>query len=313
MSATRVHVDTPPRVRVPAQRKASETGSVAGQSVASSATAVPRTRQLWVVFGSVTAAALLVLLAVWRLVDPVKDSLGFEVAKVSLQVLGVVVVGGIVTSATANWQYVRQVQERELEALRVAGEKRLELQREEFTLRAALLDRTSRSSQKMFVTCQHVRRVQSDHARGKVDDQSCERALRLLDETYLEFSAEAEALQTELASRFGVRKWGRGRPRGATRGVTVGEAHLRWHQISDLLTVYYFNLQKNFRKDVLQRNSRTSRALHSGLNFTALVADSSMPTDSELSRMRQEIRKAFADACPRLAKAVLNDELRTTS
>jgi hypothetical protein len=63
------------------------------------------------------------------------------------------------------------------------------------------------------------------------DKEALAEARMLLDETYRDFSAEAEALQMELGDRYGIRTT------EAKDGVT-GEVYLRWHQISDLLTVY---------------------------------------------------------------------------
>jgi hypothetical protein len=124
----------------------------------------PSSRQVWIVILIVAAVAFGVLAAVWIVVNPIKDTLWYEVAKTSLQVLGVAVIGGIVTFATARFQQDRQSAERAreadrqradkaLEAVRQRAERELEKQREAFDRRAALLDPTSRCAQKMFVTC----------------------------------------------------------------------------------------------------------------------------------------------------------------
>jgi len=279
----------------------------------------PSSRQVWIVILIVAAVAFGVLAAVWIVVNPIKDTLWYEVAKTSLQVLGVAVIGGIVTFATARFQQDRQSAEQAREADRQRAERELEKQREAFDRRAALLDRTSRCAQKMFVTCQHVRRVQKDHSseKGQKDKDALAEARMLLDEAYRDFSAEAEALQMELGARYGIRMT------EAKDGVT-GEAYLRWHQISDLLTVYYFSLCHNFRKDVLRRNSRCRDPkrhddgkchdeLHSGLDLEDMVKESEHPTDAELKDIRDKIRPLFNEQMPVLALAILKEHFRITA
>jgi hypothetical protein len=279
----------------------------------------PSSRQVWIVILIVASVAFGVLAAVWIVVNPVKDTLWYEVAKTSLQVLGVAVIGGIVTFATARFQQDRQSAERKREEKRQKAEQDLEKLREEFDRRAALLDRTSRCAQKMFVTCQHVRRVQRDHSpeKDQKDQDTLAEARMFLDETYRDFSAEAAALQVELGARYGIRMT------EAKDGVT-GEAYLRWHQISDLLTVYYFSLCHNFRKDVLRRNSRCRDPkrhgdgkchgeLHSGLDLEGMVKESEHPADAELRDIRDKIRLLFNEQMPVLADAILKEHFKITA
>lgn len=260
-------------------------------------------RRWWLVLALISISALGVLVCVWWLANPSKDTLWYEVAKTSLQVLGVAVIGGLVTVATSTLQHNRQLQLDKDRKKDLADAESLERQREQFKIRATLLDRTASCAQRMFVTGQHVRRMQSDSARAEGSSPMAPDTLALLDDAYLQFSAEAAALQIELGARFGIRMSDEEDPGS-------GWAYLRWHQISDLLTVYYFNLRGNFRRDVLKRNSKTAAELHAGLDFQSMVTDPQRPTPQELSAMRRSIRKEFAVALPRLAQAIADDELR---
>src|SRR5690349_2681551 len=126
----------------------------------------PSSRWVWIVLLVVAVVTFGILATVWIVANPAKDTLWYEVAKTSLQVLGVVVIGGIVTFATTRFQQDRQSADQRLEAdrqraerareadrqradlrleeERQRAERELEKQREAFDRRAALLDRTSR-------------------------------------------------------------------------------------------------------------------------------------------------------------------------
>jgi hypothetical protein len=258
-------------------------------------------RRVWIILGSVCAVAITVLILVWLLKHPMKDTLWYEVAKTALQVLGVAVVGGIITVATSTYQHERQAADKDLETRRRADADEAENVRQEFNLRTALLDRSSKCAQKMFVTCQDVRRKQADYF-GKKDPISTakwEEARSLLDRSYLDFNAEAEAIETELGARYGI-----------PEDQKVDSVYVLWHQVSDLLTLYYFNLCRNFRKDILDRNAKSESKRHSGLGLEKLkVANPQNPTLDELRDMRHEIRPCFNEAMPKFASAVLNDDL----
>ena len=247
---------------------------------------------VWIVLSGVAVGTLGVLIGVWISVNPSHNTLWYEVAKTSLQVLAVAVIGGIVTAAAANLQHDRQ-----------SADQKLERQREEFDKRAALLDRASRCAQKMFVRCQHVRRVQTDHKNNR---RRLTEVRALLDEAYLEFSAEAEALEMELGAWYG-------KCMAIPAEDESEQAYVRWHQVRDLLTVYYFNLCGNFRRDVLKTNSVSDGELHSGLEFQSMVADPQDPQPDELREMRNEIRPIFNEALPKLANAILKDKLKVPS
>jgi hypothetical protein len=97
--------------------------------------------------------------------------------------------------------------------------------------------------------------------------------------------------------------------------VTDSDVFCTWHQIRDLLTVYYFNLQGKFPGDVLKRNSKGyNNRFHSGVNVKAFVADKSKrpkATPIELKRMRETIRGEFTKALPRLVSAMMTEKIKT--
>jgi hypothetical protein len=78
----------------------------------------PSSRNLWVVLVGVAVSTFGILAAVWLVVNPAKDTLWYEVAKASLQVLGVAVIGGIVTFATTKFQQDRQNADQKFQAER---------------------------------------------------------------------------------------------------------------------------------------------------------------------------------------------------
>jgi hypothetical protein len=59
-----------------------------------------------IVLATITVVSLIVLIIVWRL-HPSRDSLGFELAKTSMQALGVIVVGAMAGIATFTYQHKR--------------------------------------------------------------------------------------------------------------------------------------------------------------------------------------------------------------
>jgi uncharacterized integral membrane protein len=101
----------------------------------------PSSWGVWIALLVAVVIASGVLALVWIVVNPTKDTLSYEAAKTSLQVLGVVVIGGIVTFATTRFQQNRQRADQWLEAERQRAERKLEKQREAFDRRAALLAR----------------------------------------------------------------------------------------------------------------------------------------------------------------------------
>jgi hypothetical protein len=172
--------------------------------------------------------------------------------------------------------------------------RRIESRREERELRRALLDRASRIAAKMFVTCQDVSRVRRGTKHGEVAA-----ALDELDDVYKEFSVEAECLHNELGARFGFEH------AALVDGVEpeLG-ARERWHQISDVLTVYYFSLLDQVPESVPRRNSRGFEGrYHSGLDLVALHGGLGG------AAARNALRRAYGDAVPKVAAAILTQPL----
>jgi hypothetical protein len=133
---------------------------------------------------------------------------------------------------------------------------RRELRREGFEVRTKLLNDTARAGQGMYVFLQHTRRllIQAKDA----DERAA--ALVALDQRFLGFQQEAAALQTLLGARFGV-----------VRAVPADREKLlppflRWHQVHDLLALYYYNLKEFFPGIVIAETSHGHGGnYHSGL------------------------------------------------
>ncbi len=295
--------------------------------------------RLWLVLAAIVVVTLTILLIIWIGVRPQNTTLAYELAKTCLQILGVAVVGGLVGLAINSWQDERKrgvdaletarreanenVQRLEEQAAKELEEQRrqhaadLEIQRELFRLRTSLLDRAARCAQRMYVVCQHVRRVQRDvgNLPNEVRGQ--------LDTAYLDFSAEAAALETEFRARFRARDPEdlRLEPSVSTESFRIEEGekqesvtYLRWHQVSDLLAVYYFALCENFRRDVLRNNSPHDGRTHSGVDFTQMVprpeeTTEVRPTPEEAKAVIQRIRLEFLAAMPALAEHALREPL----
>lgn len=269
----------------------------------------------WVWFTLLVVAVLAVgvLMALWLIAQPKPNELTYELAKTCMQIIGITVIGGVLTAATSSVQQARQEDaaalERQrqedaqaLERQRQEDAKALERQREDFKVRTSLLDRSSRCAQEMFATCQHVRRVKTDAVEDDPEGAAVTKARELLDRAYLEFSTESLAIETELGARYGE-LW--------VKGDGKGEAFLRWHQVRDLLTLYYFALTERFRGKVLLRNSDGYESkMHSGVNFAPMVADPDRPGEQEVARVIQKIRTVFWESMPKLAEAVLRDTIR---
>lgn len=256
---------------------------------------------VWVILLAIAVLAIGVLAAVWLIAQPKRDELTYELAKTCMQVIGITVIGGVLTAATSSVQQARQEDAAALERQRQEDAQALERQREDFKVRTSLLDRSSRCAQEMFATCQHVRRVRTDAGVDDPEGQAV-KARELLDHAYLHFSTESLAIETELGARFGE-VW--------VEGDGKGEAFLRWHQIRDLLTLYYFALTDRFRGKVLARNSDGYESrMHSGVNFEPMAADPDHPSPREVKAIVQQIRTVFWESMPKLAEAVLRDEIR---
>jgi hypothetical protein len=245
--------------------------------------------------------ALTVALLLTFMWPPQPKEMRFELGKASFQVLAIAVAGGLITFATARFQHARQAADR-------AADRR----HEENEIRAILLDRASRCAQTMYVTCQHVRRKQADYRDTNAVPQlpwlrspqraAWEEAQTLLDQTYCEFNAEARAVQTVIGVRFG----------GGPEDLKSDSVYVLWHQVYDLLTLYYFNLCGDFRKDILKNNLPADDRRCSGLD-PAWVKLPRFPKEKDLKGMREEIRKLFVKVMPKFATAMTTAAMTTAS
>jgi hypothetical protein len=195
-----------------------------------------------------------------------------------------------------------------------------EARRETFELKTKLLDQAARTAQTMYATCQHTRRVLRDNSGNTpAEIKRREDMLATLDNVYLTFSADATALETVLGARYGI-SWSLPREKqGQAKSEpdkqdnnAMEDSNLqvfwRWHQIWDLLTVYYFNLKGNFPgdPDVLKANSKGFEGkYHTGLDLESFVEKVTAPEKDELRRMRGAIRREYLDALPRLAESIV--------
>jgi hypothetical protein len=89
-----------------------------------------QTAKVWVALVLVGVGSIGLLSYMWAVFDPAFNTLGYELARTLMQVIGVTVIGGVITLATSTWQ----------EGRRQAAQA-LEHDRQQFEIRAALLDR----------------------------------------------------------------------------------------------------------------------------------------------------------------------------
>jgi hypothetical protein len=252
---------------------------------------------VWWTIVAVALVALTVALLLTFMWPPQPKEMRFELGKASYQVLAIAVAGGLITFATTRFQHARQ-----------AADRATDRRHEESEIRATLLDRASRCAQTMYVTCQHVRRKQADYQDAEAKARlrwrrprqraAWEEAQGLLDQTYCEFNAEARAVETVISVRFVVPKV-----------QTEDGVYVLWHQVYDLLTLYYFNLCGDFRIDVLRNNLPTGDRRHSGLDRARWLKLPRFPQQQDLTDMRVDIRKNFEKAMIGFAKAMATEEL----
>lgn len=264
--------------------------------------------KVWVALILVGLGSIGLLSWVWAMLDPAVNTLGYELARILMQVIGVTVIGGVITLATSSWQEGRRQAAAELEDGRRKAaqaieherqdlEHRLARQREQFEIRASMLDRSSRCAQTMYVKCQHVARVQAGFRSGRgTADREDATAMAELDEAYLLFNAEAAAVQTEVGARFGV---------FMADDTESRHPYLLWHQIYDLLTLYYFSLCRDFPGMAFANNMPHNNERHSGLALSIEIDDPRAPKDDVLSDLRRKIRHAIEAVVPALATAML--------
>lgn len=177
---------------------------------------------------------------------------------------------------------------------------RRDQRRESFEIRTKLLNDTARVGQGMYVFLQHTRRrlIQARDA----DERTS--ALDALDDRFLLFSTEAAALQTLLGARFGVV---RAAPAGSTARLPP---FLRWHQIHDLLALYYYNLKEYFPGIVLAETSLGHDGNHhSGLDTSRYTDQGDLNAES-LRKMRIDIRIAYDEAMIDLTRGITSAQIK---
>lgn len=294
-----------------------------------------RNRGVWLAAGGlilflllIATAALLVLAYFWTQGGAAAgDPRALEVVKVCMQVIGVGVIGAFVTVGAATLESARRERAERERARRESRAAEDVQHREEFEIRSALMDRTTRCAQAMFVTCQHVRRMQKDAESAPIGaGRLRRRARRLLDEEYLSFATEARALESLIMARYTSTPSpdDRGGPSGhetavtgtgmpgtgeARTGIRPGQAWWRWHQIYDLLTVYYFSLTGTFRVNVLRTNSRGHEgAFHAGIEFRSdPFVVNGVPDHAKIEKA---IRDEFAKALREFTEALRTERAR---
>lgn len=178
--------------------------------------------------------------------------------------------------------------------------RRRELRREIFETRTKLLNDTAHIGQGMYVFLQHTRRriIQAEDLHERA------RALEALDERFLTFSTEAAELQTLLGARFGV-------VRAASSSETMQlSPFLRWHQIHDLLALYYYNLKEFFPGIVLAETSLGHGGnYHSGLDMRDYMDKQNLDA-GKLRKMRVDIRTAYDEAMIDLARGITSEQVK---
>jgi hypothetical protein len=180
--------------------------------------------------------------------------------------------------------------------------KRSDVRRRDYEVRSQLLERCNRVAGEMFMSCQTASRALRD---APPEAESMER----LDDEYFRFQVEQGVLENELGSRFGFKLIP---PETAIDQVPPGYVQARWHQVADLLTMYYFNLKNNFPGDVRENNSKGhDEKFHSGLGFTSyeVPLDDAGKREVGLREMRQDIRRTYRAALRDLVQSLLSAPL----
>jgi hypothetical protein len=252
-----------------------------------------------------------------------------EVIRVCLQVMGVGIVGAVLGFAASRIEVLRREQH------------------EAFEIRAKLLERSTRCAHTMYVACQHYSRVEAappqmgtrtslsgswpPHA-PEVDP------IEALHAAYLTFAAEARAVQALIGARYSSDAGAAavaarsGFPWDRPVPVRSGQSWWRWHQLYDLLTLYYFSLLRDYRKG--NRVLRTNALGYAGGYHCGLaVAEAETPTPSlrlqesencpsapaltdiwegdEYVRIRRFVQQEFDSSFPDFVEALRVDRDRT--
>lgn len=199
--------------------------------------------------------------------------------------------------------------------------RRADLRRQEYEIRTTLVERAARTAQEMYVACQHAYRADlASHEQNPNRREMRDRVFRALDDAYLRFSADAASLETLFGARFGVSDG----PANSRSPQSDPHAFWQWHQIRDLLTVYYFNLAGYFQpaelkasptgREVLEHNSvDCDGKFHSGLNFVEILKGPEEKHQAKLTEMLGSIRDTYNKALPRLAQTIMVQPLNGRS
>jgi hypothetical protein len=176
---------------------------------------------------------------------------------------------------------------------------RRELRKESFETRTKLLNDIAHVGQGMYVFLQHTRRliIQAGNSKGRA------KALMTLDERFLAFSIEAAELQTLIGARFGVIR------AAPSSSMTHLPPFLRWHQVHDLLSLYYYNLKEYFPGIVLAETSVGHDGnYHSGLDMSPYFDKDNLDAE-RLRLMRVDIRTGYDEAMIDLARGITSGKM----
>jgi hypothetical protein len=204
----------------------------------------------------------------------------------------------------SDLEHQRRTAATDAEHARREAETEAEHRIEDAAMRRDVLSRVTSVASSMYVACQDTRRkLQRPGA-------DLEALVRGLDRDYRRFAVAHRALEAELGARFGFRPL----PLTAENLESPsGYVQGRWHQIADLLTVYYFNLIASFPGDVLKQNSKgTDDRFHSGLDLSEYIDVVGHSPDlarrevrTALSTMRRKIRQAYQPALEDLVTSIV--------
>jgi hypothetical protein len=161
---------------------------------------------------------------------PILAELGFW-QQAALKLIDVVLTASLITAAAA---------------LAVSrAQRRWDARKAETTLRHELIKRASELQGTFYFTTQNFQRCQDAAADGAVAKNVSDK----LDADYLAFATGSHVLEQELRAWFGA----------------ASEAVARAHQVSDLLTVRYFDLKGRNTPGLRAKNAQSPDKLHSGL------------------------------------------------
>lgn len=161
----------------------------------------------------------------------------------------------------------------------------------------------------MWITCQHAWRLLRNGDSESTTDDTKSATFALLNEAYLKFSADAAALATVLGARYGVEET---ESTGQTTS-TRSRVSVTWHQIRDLMTIYYYNLLGRMPEELLKTYSQGYKEKrHSGLELRRFFADPAKPKSEELTDLRETIVLEYLKALEDLTTAMMKDRIKVS-